>query len=70
MFTLGINELLIICFVIILVITPADLPKVMKSLGKSLARLRLFTRSVNNHFNDFIDNALLSNEVEDEENEK
>jgi sec-independent protein translocase protein TatB len=67
MFSFGFNELLIIIFVAILVIAPNDLPRVMKTLGKFLARTRLFTRDINSHFNNFIDNALLADEVEDEE---
>jgi sec-independent protein translocase protein TatB len=66
MFSFGINELLVIIFAAILVIAPKDLPRVMKTLGKFLAKTRLFTRDINSHFNSFIDNALLDEEIDDE----
>lgn len=66
MFSLGLNELLIVVFVAVLVIAPSDMPKVMKSLGKLLARFRMFTRDINGQVNSFIDDALLDEEVEDE----
>lgn len=68
MFSFGSNELLIIVFIAILVIAPKDLPRLMKSLGKFLARARMFTRDINSHINQFIDHALL--EVEDDEEKK
>lgn len=67
MFSLGANELIIIVFVAILIIAPKDVPVVMKSLGKILARIRIFSRGVNHHLNDFIDNAIINQEVEDDE---
>ena len=66
MFSLGLNELLVVVFVAVLVIAPSDMPKVMNSLGKLLARFRVFTRDINGHVNHFIDNALLEDEIEDE----
>lgn len=67
MFSFGFNELLLIIFVAILVIAPKDLPRVMKTLGKFLARARLFSRDIHSHINSFIDNALIAEEVEDDE---
>ena len=70
MFSFGFNELLVIIFVAILMVAPTDMPRVMKSLGKFLARARLFTRDINGHINSFIDNALLQGEIEDEKEDK
>ena len=65
--SLGLNELLIIVVVAVLLIAPKDMPVVMKTIGRFLGRLRLFTRDTSHHFNSFIDSALLRDEVEDEE---
>ncbi len=67
MFSLGLNEILLIVFVAVLVIAPSDMPRVMKALGKFFGKTRIFTRNLHDHFNSFIDKSLLAEEVEDEE---
>ena len=61
MFDLGWTEMLVIAVVAILVIGPKELPAVLRTLGKWVAKARMLARE----FQDSVNEAIRESEIED-----